>query len=47
MLLANWLKSEAASNFRSVNAELQAILHEEMRRRGQQVPTGSIREKRN
>ncbi|MFN4236055.1 MAG: Arc family DNA-binding protein [Vogesella sp.] len=33
MPVANWLKTQAASNFRSVNAELIAILHEAMQRR--------------
>lgn len=31
--IANWLKMEATANFRSVNAELIAILHEAMQRR--------------
>ena len=31
--LAEWLRAEAAANFRSVNAELLAILHEAMQRR--------------
>ncbi|WP_227107309.1 MULTISPECIES: Arc family DNA-binding protein [Chromobacterium] len=31
--IAEWLKAEAAANFRSVNAELLAILHEAMQRR--------------
>jgi hypothetical protein len=33
MPIANWLKMEATANFRSVNAELIAILHEAMQRR--------------
>lgn len=33
MAIANWLKMEATANFRSVNAELIAILHEAMQRR--------------
>lgn len=33
MPLADWLKAEAASNFRSVNAELLSILHDAMQRR--------------
>lgn len=31
--IANWLKMEATANFRSVNSELIAILHEAMQRR--------------
>lgn len=33
MSMANWLKTEAASNFRSVSSELIAILNEAMQRR--------------
>ncbi|WP_373316289.1 FitA-like ribbon-helix-helix domain-containing protein [Vogesella margarita] len=30
MLVANWLRSKAATHFRSMNAELIAILHAAM-----------------
>lgn len=30
MLIANWLRSKAATHFRSMNAELIAILHAAM-----------------
>lgn len=30
--IADWLKAKAASNFRSVNAELVAIIHDAMLR---------------
>ncbi|SMF56517.1 Arc-like DNA binding domain-containing protein [Pseudogulbenkiania subflava DSM 22618] len=41
MELADWLKAEAAANFRTINAELLVILHEAMRRRGDEKLTSN------